>query len=47
MFFVVLFTCHFLCFVDIKPENLLIGKDDTLKLCDFGEFLGINEMGRL
>jgi len=23
---------------DIKPENLLIGKDDTLKLCDFGEY---------
>ena len=23
---------------DIKPENLLIGKDDTLKLCDFGRY---------
>ena len=22
---------------DIKPENLLIGSDDTLKLCDFGK----------
>ena len=23
---------------DIKPENLLINNNDTLKLCDFGEY---------
>ena len=28
-----------LLFADIKPENLLIGKDDTLKLCDFGKLI--------
>ena len=25
-------------FADIKPENLLIGSNDVLKLCDFGEY---------
>ena len=24
--------------IDIKPENLLIGKNDVLKLCDFGKY---------
>ena len=24
---------------DIKPENLLINNNDTLKLCDFGEYV--------
>ena len=27
-----------LIFPDIKPENLLIGTNDVLKLCDFGKF---------
>ena len=25
-------------FLDIKPENLLISKNDVLKLCDFGKY---------
>ena len=29
---------NFFFISDIKPENLLISKDDTLKLCDFGKF---------
>jgi len=28
--------CNDVVHRDIKPENLLIGSDDTLKLCDFG-----------
>ena len=24
------------CHLDIKPENVLVSKDNTLKLCDFG-----------
>lgn len=28
-------------FADIKPENLLISKDNTLKLCDFGKWTGL------
>lgn len=25
-----------LCHLDIKPENILVGQDNTLRLCDYG-----------
>ena len=34
---------HTSCFyvTDIKPENLLISKNNVLKLCDFGKYCGL------
>lgn len=32
---------------DVKPENLLVDKEGTLKLCDFGFARKMNESGNL
>ena len=32
---------------DVKPENLLVDKEGTLKLCDFGFARKMNESGEL
>ena len=34
-----IFDDQIVLFLDIKPENLLISKNDILKLCDFGKYL--------